>query len=246
MSDKYRLLKPIVWGAAGAAGLFLSYKAVSAIIKSVKANNAEKDMGDLSTQAAMALHGAFNPSGMRWMIDMDGTSTDAVFESLQKAPDIAKVLKAYKNLYGEALIERLEKELNSEELARAVAIIQSGGKGDNGKGGNEDKALPAKGQIPLAVKDARLYTDPKNYPGQKLVGTMRKGWALPYKWNTGRSKQCKALTEFLPAICYEVLSRTKEGREITVFVEAAAVKLLTTDEYTKLAPPSYLIKNDDL
>lgn len=86
------------------------------IRKYFTANQYGKAGNDPITNQAIAIRQACNPSGITWMIDFDTTSLSDLMSVADQISAIDKVGDAYRNLYNENMFERLEKELNNEDL----------------------------------------------------------------------------------------------------------------------------------
>lgn len=111
-------IKWLLGGAAVVGGYFL--------FKKVNKDNTEKDvLTDNNVQYATQLGQAFNPSGQSWLRGMDGTNNNAVFAVAANIRDFAAVQTAYQNLYNRSLLQDLQNELDSNEYAQFLNIIQT-------------------------------------------------------------------------------------------------------------------------
>lgn len=111
---------------AGYSALVLAgFVAVRGIVRKAQKNNTERKIEAPEVQAAVKLRAAFQPWGADWSGDMDGTDEEAVLNALRSVSSFKSVADSYKKLYNESLVERLQKELDGEELQEAFQIINS-------------------------------------------------------------------------------------------------------------------------
>ena len=82
--------------------------------------NETKDVNLLAQQ----YRSAANPSGVSWMIDMDGTTEGAIDRlAYQTKGSLTQVADAYKLKFDETLTDRMRKELDAEELQNWRNIV---------------------------------------------------------------------------------------------------------------------------
>jgi len=113
--------KTLLIGGAVVGSAFLA----KYIINKIKKKNTQKRFDEDTVQQAMLLHAAMNPSGISWMMSMDGTSNDTFFNVINEITDFNKVANEYKKLYQNSLIETVEKELSSGEYTRFLNLIST-------------------------------------------------------------------------------------------------------------------------
>lgn len=77
----------------------------------------QKAGSDPNSAFAIRIRQAVNPSGIDWLIDIDTTLEGDLMVIADEISDVDKVARAYYDLYGENLVKRLEKELNSTKYA---------------------------------------------------------------------------------------------------------------------------------
>ena len=148
--------KGVLIGGASIAAIVLG----NHIIKKVKKNQTEKRFDEDPVQQATLLHSAMNPSGVSWMINIDGTSNDTLFTIASQITDFNKVAKEYKNLYAESLIERLEKELSSLEYTRMLNMLTNA---------DPQKTDTTSKKYILIPKGAKIYKSLYWYPLGSVV-----------------------------------------------------------------------------
>lgn len=138
-NTEQKIKKGVLWGTliigSAWAGKILVGKIVESIRQKREENqyykpdnnttNAQKQA--LATQIATRFSAAFNPSGISWMRNTDGTNEQAVYMcardlALNKIP-WSMVNTAYKGVMGRDLIYDLQSELNSDELIKFNAIL---------------------------------------------------------------------------------------------------------------------------
>lgn len=107
--------------AGAVAGFFI----VRGFIRKTRKNNTEKKIENPEVQAAIKLRAAFQTWGWDFWGNIDGTDEEAVLNTLRSVSSFKNVADAYKKLYNQSLVERLEKELDGEELTEAFKIINS-------------------------------------------------------------------------------------------------------------------------
>lgn len=79
-------------------------------------------------QSAVAIRNATNPSGIDWMINFDGTNEKALFEivsNIKNKTQWDELVAVYNKAYGESIIDRLNKELDHEELLKFNTILNA-------------------------------------------------------------------------------------------------------------------------
>lgn len=80
---------------------------------------------DPNTAIAIQIRQACNPSGIKLMIELDGTWENDLLLVADQIVDVAAVSTAYSKLYNENMYERLEKELNSTRFQEWLAKAKS-------------------------------------------------------------------------------------------------------------------------
>lgn len=96
---------------------------------SAAADKARSDLqtpGSTNPNALATLYKqAMNPSGYGFLIEMDGTSEDLIFQLAAATSDYRAVWEAYKKQYNRDMTDDLQKELSSEDYAKFVQILNS-------------------------------------------------------------------------------------------------------------------------
>jgi hypothetical protein len=88
--------------------------------RDLQSNNGTYTPAALATLYKQAL----NPSGYAFMIEMDGTSEELVYETAKYRPQkFSDVWEKYKLQYGRNLTDDLQKELSGEEYSKFLQIV---------------------------------------------------------------------------------------------------------------------------
>lgn len=80
---------------------------------------------DPNTSMAIQVRQACNPSGIKMLVDMDGTWESDLMLVADQITNVNAVNVAYVNLYNENMFERLEKELTSTKFQEWMRRAQS-------------------------------------------------------------------------------------------------------------------------
>ncbi len=233
MADVKR--KAIVIGL-GALSLGVSYLVAKRIIKNIRKKRTERKFTEESQQALL-LRSAMNPSGASWLIWMDGTKEEAIFNIAAQITNFKKVQQDYQNLYNRSLIKDLQKELSTDEYTRFMNIINSGGvRNSNVEGGtsvntnsySETSDGSAQGKVILIEKGTKIYEKFTWYP----LGSVKK--VEPYYFinhvATGNIK--KLMISFGVYLEFvETRIKTVEGSVKTIYVNKADVKLVSKEDF---------------
>lgn len=109
-------------GAGGAIYLIKKY-----IDKKAQEERDKKYGSDTAYQKAVQLRNAFNPSGVDFMINYDGTVESAVLDTVTNLANKAewdRMVTIYMEAYKESLVDRINKELGTDDLAKFNQILQ--------------------------------------------------------------------------------------------------------------------------
>ena len=241
MADVKR--KAVVIGL-GALGLGVSYLVAKRIIKNIRKKRTERKFTEESQQALL-LRSAMNPSGASWLIWMDGTKEEAIFNIAAQITNFKKVQQDYQNLYNRSLIKDLQKELSTDEYTRFMNIINSGGiQNSNVEGGtsvntnshSETGNGSVQGKVILIEKSTKIYEKFTWYP----LGGVKK--VEPYYFinhvATGNIK--KLMISFGVYLEFvETRIKTVEGNVKTIYVNKADVKLVSKENFQSKYRNSY-------
>ena len=84
----------------------------------------EKKENTPPAQLAQQYRTAFNPSGVSWLINADGTNEEAIEKlAFQTKGQLDEVARAYKERFDELLTDRLRAELSSDEYQNWINIV---------------------------------------------------------------------------------------------------------------------------
>lgn len=97
---------------------FLFFKSsIKRIIEKIKEGKFDKNETKNANQLAQQYRSAANPSGIKWMIDTDGTDEKAVERlAYQTKEHLEPVATAYKQKFHETLTDRMRKELDANDF----------------------------------------------------------------------------------------------------------------------------------
>lgn len=113
---------------------------------------------DEIVQLATSMRNALNPSGISWLMAMDGTKTDEVLNLAAKLDGkFAEVSKAYRDLYGRTLSDDIQSELSADEFTAFKEVLQGKRAPSDEPLDNHDTAL--KGKIGI-IKNAEVRSTP--------------------------------------------------------------------------------------
>lgn len=223
------------WLGLGALGLGISFLVGRRIVRNIRKKRSERRFTG-EAQQAILLRSAMNPSGMSWMMWMDGTKEKAVYEIAAQITNFRKVQQEYQNLFNSSLVRDLENELSTDEYTKFMNIVNSGGQqqiseGNTGSGGNtqsETTTGDIKGKVILIAKTTKIYEKFTWYP----FGSVKK--VEPYYFinhvATGNIK--KLMISFGVYLEFvETRIKTLEGSVKAIYVSKADVMLVSKENF---------------
>lgn len=236
----------------GALGLGVSFLVAKKVIKNIRKKRTERKFTEESQQALL-LRSAMNPSGASWLIWMDGTKEEAIFNIAAQITNFKKVQQDYQNLYNRSLIKDLQKELDTDDYTKFMNIINSGGiQNSNVEGGTtinnnsqtdfNDGSI--QGKVILIEKDTKIYEKFTWYP----FGSVKK--SDPYYFinhvATGNIKKLN-VGYGMTILFVETRIKTAEGSVKTIYISQNDVKLVSKEDFTSNYKDKYtkLIFRDD-
>ncbi len=236
----------------GALGIGVAYIVGRKIFKNLREKRTERRFTEESQQALL-LRSAMNPSGASWLIWMDGTKEEAIYNIAAQITNFKKVQQDYQNLYNRSLIKDLQKELDTDDYTKFMNIINSGGiQNSNVEGGttinnnskNEFNDGSIQGKVILIEKDTKIYEKFTWYP----FGSVKK--AAPFYFinhvATGNIKKLNiGYGMTIPFV--ETRIKTAEGSVKTIYISRNDVKLVSKEDFTSNYKDKYtkLIFRDD-
>lgn len=221
----------------GAVGIGVAFFVGRKIIKNIREKRTERRFTEESQQALL-LRSAMNPSGASWLIWMDGTKEETIFNIAAQITNFKKVQQDYQNLYNRSLIQDLQKELDTDEYTKFMNIINSGGIQDsNVEGGSCANNNPQtgisdgsiQGKVILIEKGTKVYEKFTWYP----FGSVKK--AEPFYFinhvATGNIKKLNVgYGMTIPFV--ETRIKTTEGSVKTIYISQKDVKLVSKEDFT--------------
>ena len=223
------------------------------VYRNIREKRTERKFTEESQQALL-LRSAINPSGASWLIWMDGTKEEAIFNIASQIINFRKVQQDYQNLYNHSLVKDLQKELKTDEYNKFMNIINSGSIQDSNVEGDTSYSTYSptgtsqndiQGKVILIEKTTRIYEKFTWYP----FGSVKKvepGYFINHL-TTGEVKKLNA--GYGMVVTYvEIRIKTTEGMVKTVFVKQSDIKLVTKEDFISNYQNSYtklIFKDDD-
>jgi hypothetical protein len=146
---------------------------------------------DANTQQAQALRDAMNRSGVKLLMNVDGTDVDLIMQTAQQITDYAKVSDSYRVLYGSELTTDLQAELSRTDLQNFWNIVYKTTPGSTTTGGTTTNPTANVGRKVTANQTVNIRVDKAPYgmvrQAQKgeLLGTYVSERILPDVPNLG-------------------------------------------------------------
>lgn len=104
--------------------LLLFKRSIKKAIRAYRERRFDKSEADTINQLAQQYRAASNPSGLSWMIDVDGTDEQLIDRlAYQSKGEYDAISDAYRDKFDESLTDRMRKELGSEEFMQFRNII---------------------------------------------------------------------------------------------------------------------------
>lgn len=119
ITNKYVLTTIIVL----VAYLFLKGR-IRKVIRKFREKSFDKNEAKDVNQIAQQYRAASNPSGISWMIDLDGTNEQAIDRlGYQTKGSFESITDAYKLKFSESLTDRMRKELDADRFQNWRNIV---------------------------------------------------------------------------------------------------------------------------
>ena len=235
-----------------ALGIGVAFFVGRKIYKNIREKRTERRFTEESQQALL-LRSAMNPSGASWLIWMDGTKEEAIFNIAAQITNFRKVQQDYQNLYNRSLIKDLQKELDTDDYNKFMNIINSGGIQNSNVQGNDNttnysptgnSAHDIQGKVILIEDDTKIYEKFTWYPFGS-VKKAEKNYFINHL-TTGEIKKVNVgYGVTIPFV--EVRIKTVEGMVKTVYVKQKDVKLVSKEDFVANYQNKYtkLVFTDD-
>lgn len=228
--------KTAAWLGLGALGLGITFLVGRRIVRNIRKKNSERKFTG-EAQQAILIRSSINPSGVSWMMWMDGTKEEAIYKIASQVTNFRKVQQEYQNLFNSSLVGDLEKELSTDEYARFMNIINTSGSQGQVSDGNpgsgdysqfETNTGEITGKVILVTKATKVYEKFTWYP----LGSVKK--IEPYYFinhvATGNIK--KLMTGYGYTLEFvETRIKTVEGSVKTIYVSKADVMLVSKEDF---------------
>ena len=99
-------------------------KKIGKVIWKYRQNKFDKNEGDIVNQLAQQYRAAANPSGIAWMIDLDGTNEGEIEKlGYQTKGKLQQIANAYRLKFEESLTDRMRKELSAKDFQNWRNIV---------------------------------------------------------------------------------------------------------------------------
>ncbi|MDO9185873.1 MAG: hypothetical protein Q7W13_07670 [Bacteroidia bacterium] len=197
---------------------------------------------------ASTIYSAFNPSGMEWMKKMDGTNTEAVFNTAKEITDLNKVLSAYKKLYNSSMMDDLRQELNPEDYTKFLNTVKFNDTNIN-KAGNKPKFDFKKGTLLVTKLVSNIRKTPKNIskwnPANNIIKLAEAGKFIGFA--TGKSTFDNNGAGETGTLFIEVQSVALDTKKIIYYwVAASQLKTISQADYKARKYPFFLINENEV
>ncbi|MEI6882531.1 MAG: hypothetical protein WCK82_14525, partial [Bacteroidota bacterium] len=105
-------------------GIYITYRVGKKIIAELNKDAAQNAADDSpEVRQAIALRSAVNPSGVSFLKSLDTTNLSLVFDTAKTITNLDAVIKAYKNLYTDNLLDDLQSDLSGEEFQKFLNLV---------------------------------------------------------------------------------------------------------------------------
>ena len=221
----------------GVLGLGVSYFVGRKIIRNIRKTRTERKF-TTESQQALLLRSALNPSGASWLIWMDGTKEEAIYNVAAQITNFRKVQQDYQNLYNSSLITDLQKELDTDDYTKFMNIINSGGIQNQtienlpATGNNTLQQFSSdeiKGKVILIKDKTRIYEKLIWYP----LGSVKKvdsGYFINHLATGNFKKVNLGYGQFVEFV--ETRIKTTEGSVKAIYINKSNVSMVSKDDFT--------------
>lgn len=197
---------------------------------------------------ASTIYSAFNPSGMEWMKKMDGTNTEAIFNTAKEITDLNKVLSAYKKLYNSSMLDDLRQELSPGDYTKFLNTVKFSDTNIN-KAGNKPKVEFKKGTLLATKLASNIRKTPKNISKWSLDNNIIKlaeaGKFIGFA--TGKSTFDNSGAGETGTLFIEVQSVALDTKKIIYYwVAASQLKTISQTDYKARKYPFFFINEKEV
>lgn len=103
---------------------FLFRGSIQSVIRKVRENHFDRNEPEMVNQLAQQYRAAVNPSGVAWLVGVDGTKDKAIeLLAYRTKGRLNEVLKAYREKFDETLTDRLRQELSVKDYQNWLNIV---------------------------------------------------------------------------------------------------------------------------
>ncbi len=212
---------------ASIALFFISKKVIAKQQK--KSGEADMDTNDAAGQAA-SLKQALNPSGYRWMKNIDGTDKEAIWRIAPQITNLDDVNTHYKKIAeGDSLYDDLQGSLSPDEYQKFLSLGTKGKVGSYYYASKSDK-VPFN-QWVITTAEANVRKTPKYESKYSIGNNIAK--LVPKGYKLGASTGKFAYDEKNKVLFIEFWTFTKSGQKKTYYVAKSQIEFVTKEELAK-------------
>lgn len=222
---------------------------ITKIAKHYQKNNTEHQVEkNPEVSQAMSIYSAMNPSGMDWMKKMDGTNTEAIFNTAQEITDLNKVQDAYRKLYNSSLLDDLRQELSPEDYTKFLNTLKFNPKNIN-KGNNKPKIDFKRGTYVATKLQANIRKTPKNISkwsfDNNIIKLAEAGKFIGFA--TGKSEFDNSGAGETGTLFVEIFSVALDTKkQITFWVAASQLQVVSKADYQARKYPFFFLNEKDV
>lgn len=222
---------------------------ITKIAKHYQKNNTEHQVEkNPEVSQAMTIYSAMNPSGMDWMKKMDGTNTEAIFNTAQEITDLNKVQDAYRKLYNSSLLDDLRQELSPEDYTKFLNTLKFNPNNIN-KGNNKPKIDFKKGSLVATKLQANVRKTPKNISkwsfDNNIIKLTEAGKFIGFA--TGKSEFDNSGAGATGTLFVEIMSVALDTKkQITFWVAASQLQIISQADYKARKYPFFFLNEKEV
>lgn len=198
---------------------------------------------------AMTIYSAMNPSGMEWMRKMDGTNTEAIFNTANEISDLNKVMAAYKKLYNSSMLDDLRQELSPEDYTKFLNTLKFSPNNTSKGTANKSKNDFKRGTPIITKLQTNLRKTPKNIShwsfDSNIIKLADAGKIIGFA--TGKTQFDNKGGSDTGTLFIEIQSIALDTRKPVIFWAAASqLQAISKADYTARKYPFFWVNEKDV